>query len=206
MKLPIHIDGAPLGTVVVVEMMLAEVTPPNGKPWNTFLLFGGAPPGTLWYEADVDRSLFEQVKGTPVRVHLTIQLTVLGNPHTQEVPLGDGPQRVPGFGLCEPFTFPIRPSLLSLDCRAAFRQPAYVLARFDGLRTEAPSAEGELTRAQWHTHYSPYPADFGIDPISVSNWFVPKGATSVTFTTMKPLAHIYRELDIPNLQLAEFAN
>jgi hypothetical protein len=205
-RLPIRIDGAPLGTVVVVEMILAEVTPPNGKPWNTFLLFGGAPPGTLWYEAEVDRSLFDQVKGTPVRVHLTIQLTVLGNPHTEEMPLGVGPHRVPGVGMCESFTFPIRPFLLSLNCRAAFRQPAYVLARFEGLNTKVPTEQWQMRRVQWRAHYSPYPADFGIDPISDSNWFVPKGAASVRFTTMQPLGHIRRELDIPNVQLAEFAD
>jgi hypothetical protein len=28
----------------------------------------------------------------------------------------------------------------------------------------------------------------------------------IVFTTMQPLAHIRRELDIPNVQLAEFAN
>jgi hypothetical protein len=53
--------------------------------------------------------------------------------------------------------------------------------------------------------YSPYPADFGISPISDSSWPVPTGATTLAFTTMKPLAHIRRELDIPKVQLAEFA-
>ena len=56
---------------------------------------------------------------------------------------------------------------------------------------------------QWHSHYSPYPADFGIDPIADTNWAVPKGATTVVFTTLQPLAHIRRELDIPNVQLIE---
>jgi hypothetical protein len=205
-KLPIRFDGAPLGTAVVVEMMLAEVTPPNGKPWNTLLYFGPAPPDAVWHEAEVDRSLFDQVKGTPVRVHLNIQLTVLGNPHTQDMPLGEGSHRVPGVGLCESLPFAIRPSLLSLNCRVAFRQSAYVMARFDGSKTEVPRVQGEMPWVQWRTHYSPYPADFGIDPISDSNWFIPKGATSVAFTTMKPLAHIRRELDIPNVQLAEFGN
>ena len=81
--LPVRFDGVPAGTMVVVEMMLGEVTPPDGKPWNTLLYFGQDPPDTLWHKAEVDQSLFEQVKGTPVHVHLNIQLTVLGDAHTR---------------------------------------------------------------------------------------------------------------------------
>jgi len=203
--LPIRFDGAPSGTAVVADLMLAEVTPPNGKPWNTLLLFAPAPPGAVWHEADVDRSLFDQVKGTPVRVHLTMQLTVLGNPHTQDLPFGVGPQRVPGVGLCESFPFTIRPFMLLVNCRAAFRPPAYVLARFDGSETEVAGPQEGMPRVQWRAHYSPYPADFGIDPISDFNWAAPKDTTSVVFTTMQPLAHIRRELDIPSVQLLESA-
>ena len=203
--LPIRFAGAPSGTTVVADLMLAEVTPPNGKPWNTMLLFAPAPPDTVWHEADVDRSLFDQVKGTPVRVHLTMQLTVLGNPHTQDVPFGVGPQRVPGVGLCEPFPFSPRPFLHLVNCRMAFRPPPYVLARFDTSKTEVPGLQERMLREQWRSHYSPYPADFGINPISDSNWVAPEDTTSVVFTTMQPLAHIRRELDIPSVRLLESA-
>jgi hypothetical protein len=201
--LPIRFDGVPSGTTVVVEMMLAEVTPPNGKPWNTLLYFGQDPPDTLWHEAPVERSLIEQVKSTPVRVHLTIQLTVLGNPQTQDVPLGTGPHRVPGIGRCALLSLPFGRFPPVLSCWAPFRQPAYVLARFNGLKAEVPREQWGALGVQWRVHYSPFPADFGIDPISDSNWAVPKGATSVAFTTMQPMAHIRRELDIPNVLLLE---
>jgi hypothetical protein len=203
--LPIRFDGAPAGTAVVADLMFAEVTPPNGKPWNTLLFFGPAPPDTVWHEADVDRSLFDQVKGAPVRVHLTMQLTVLGNPHTQDVQLGGGPQSVPGVGRCESFPFTIRPFLRLVNCRVAFRPPAFVLARFDGSKTEVPGPQKGMPKVQWQAHYSPYPADFGIDPISDSNWVAPMDTSSVVFTTMQPLAHIRRELDIPSVQLLESA-
>ena len=203
--LPIRFEGAPSGTAVVADLMLAEVTPPNSKPWNTMLLFAPAPPDTVWYKAYVDRSLFDQVKGEAVRVHLTMQLTVLGDPHTQDLPLRKGPQRVPGVGLCEPVPFMPRPFLRLVNCRVAFRPPAFVLARFDGSETEVPGPQEGAPTVQFRSHYSPYPADFGIDPITDSNWVVPESATTVVFTTMQPLAHIRRELDIPSVQLLESA-
>jgi hypothetical protein len=196
-SLPVRLYGVPSGTTAVVDAMWAELTLPNGKPLNTSLFFGETPPDTVWHDALVERSVFERLKSTPVRLHLTIHLTVLGNPHTEDVPLGGGPRRVPGVGPCE--FDPQGPDRTALSCRAPFRQPVYVLARFDRFDKEVP-------REQQRVDYSPYPAEFGISPISDYSWPVPTGATTLAFTTMKPLAHIRRELDIPKLQLAEFAN
>jgi hypothetical protein len=201
-KLPIRFDGVPAGTTVVEEMMFAEVTTAGGKPWNTLIFFGADPPDTLWHDGVVERSLVDQVRGTPVRVHLTIQLTVLGDQHSGDVPIAGGPYRVPGVGLCQTASLPFRSFLLTLNCRTPFRQPPYVLARFEGPDIPVPTPRRDV---QGRAHYSPYPADFGINPISDSNWAVPPGATRVAFTTMRPLAHIRRELDIPNVQLADYA-
>jgi hypothetical protein len=196
-SLPIRLYGVPSGTTAVVDAMRAELTLPDGNPLKTLLFFGETPPDTVWHDMLVERSLFEQVKGTPVRLHLTIRLTVLGNPQTEDVPLGGGQYHVPGVGLCE--FDPWGPGRAALSCRTPFRQPAYVLARFDRFDKEVPSE-------QQRVDYSPYPAEFGISPISDTSWLAPAGATTVAFTTMQPLAHIRRELDIPNVQLAEFAN
>jgi hypothetical protein len=176
--------------------MLAELTGPDGKPLETSLYFGESSPHTVWHEALVERRVFERWKSTPVRVHLTINLTVLGNPHMEHMPLAGGPYRVPGVGLCE--LDPRAGDRAAVSCRAPFRQPAYVLAQFD-------KYDKDITTAQQHANYSPYPAEFGISPISDYSWPVPTGTATLAFTTMKPLAHIRRQLDIPKVQLAEFA-
>jgi hypothetical protein len=196
-SLPVRLDGVPSGTTALVDMMWAELFLPNGKPMETSLFFGQDPPDRVWHDALVERSLFERWKSTPVRLHLTIHLTLLGNPHTEDVPLRGGPHRVPGVGLCE--FDPQGPDRTVLSCRAPFRQPAYVLAQFDRYDILVP-------REQQRVDYSPYPAEFGISPISESSWPLPTGATTLAFTTMKPLAHIRRELDIPKVHLAEFAH
>jgi len=193
--LPIRFDGVPTGTTVATDAMMAKLTLPDGKPSKTLLSFAETVPETVWHYALVERSLFAQVKNTPVRLHITFYLTVLGDPHTEAVPLGDGPHRLPGVGLCQ---FDPRPDRAALICRAAFRQPSYVLARFDAFEKDVPSKQQQVD-------YSPFPADFGISPISDYSWPVPKGATTLVFTTMQPLAHIRRELDIPSVQLLESA-
>ena len=135
-SLPIRLDGVPAGTTAVVDAMWAELIPPDGKPLETSLSFGESSPDTVWHEALVQRSVFERWKSTTVRLHLTIYLTVLGNPHTEDVPLGGGLRRVPGVGLCQ---FDLQEGgRAALSCRAPFRRPAYVLARFDKSDKEVP--------------------------------------------------------------------
>jgi len=194
--LPIRLDGVPSGTTAVIDTIWADLILPGGEPTATRLYFGGSLPDTLWHVSEVERGVFERWKSTPVRLHLTVHLTVLGNPHTEHMPLAGGPRRAPGVGLCQ--LDPREAERAVVSCRAPFRQPAYVLAQFD-------KYDKDITAAQQQANYSPYPAEFGISPISDYSWPVPTGATTLTFTTMKPLAHIRRELDIPKVQLAEFA-
>jgi len=195
-SLPVRIDGIPAGTTAVVDAMWAELTGPNDKPLEASLSFGESLPDTVWHDALIERSFFERWKSTPVRLHFTIYLTVLGNPHTEHMTLAGGPLRVPGVGLCQ--LDPREADRALVSCRAPFRQPTYVLAQFD-------KYDKDITAAQQRVDYSPYPAELGISPISDYSWPVPTGATTLTFTTMKPLAHICRQLDIPKVQLADFA-
>lgn len=102
----------------------------------------------------------------------------------------------PSFGLCgaEPF----EPEKLTLlGCLAPFCLPARTVPQFDN---------GQPVEELGSNSYSPYPAEFGISPMSTSRWQLPNqpGAAAVVFTTMQPLAHVRRELDIPSLRLAKF--
>ena len=194
--LPILFEGVPTGTTVATDVMMADLSLPNGRSSMTRLSFTPTVPDAVWHYALVERSLFTQVKSTAVRLHITFYLTVLGDPHTEHAPLGRGPYRVPGVELCQ--LDPRGPGQAAVSCRAAFRQPSYVLARFNGFDKDTP-------REQQQIDYSPFPAEIGISPIADNNWPVPKDATTLAFTTMMPLAHIRRELDIPSVQLLESA-
>jgi hypothetical protein len=200
--LPIGFAGVPSGTIPLVDEMTAELYPPGGK--SSEALWVEAPStGPPLYSVAVSRSLFDRVKSTSVRIHLTGYVTLFGHAQTQRMPLRRGAYRVPGIGLCDaslyqPTLIVVRPGQPTpVTCLAPFRRPARALAGFDN---------GEQTEAGFLFN-SPYPAEFGISPISSWDWQLTykAGATTIVFTTMEPLAHIRRDLDIPNIRLADLA-
>jgi hypothetical protein len=146
----------------------------------------------------VERGLYERVKNTPLRVHVIVLLTLYGNLHSERMPLEGNSNHVPGIGVCAAEPIEVQ-RMTFVGCLVPFRLPGRIKVQFDnGLPVEG--LEGNS--------FSPYPADFGTSPMDLPRWQLPNqaGATAIVFTTTQPLAHIRRELDIPNVQLAEFAN
>ena len=195
-SLPIRFRGVPAQTVAKIDGMVAEFTPPEGKPSE--LRLWGSETDTPWHEMVVDRKLFERVKDQPLHLHVTILLTLFGDLHTERMPLERGMRRVPGVGQCG--AEPIEVSKLTyLSCMAPFRLPSRTVPRFDN----GPPVEGAVV-----IPYSPYPAEFGVSPMSISRWQLPNqpGATGITINTMQLLAHVRRDLDIPSVRLADFVH
>ncbi len=196
-SLPIGFSGAPPGMVAEADGMFGELALPDGKLSKPMPL-RGTEKDKPWHTMSVERSLYERVKNTPLRVHVIVLLTLCGNLHTERMPLDGNSHPVPGIGVCgaEPFE-PLK--ITSVGCLVPFRLPGRIIAQFDnGVPMEGLGANS----------LSPYPADFGVSPMDLPRWQLPNqaGSTAIVFTTMQPLAHIRRELDIPNVQLAEFAN
>ena len=201
--LPIGFAGVPSGTVPLVDQMTAELYPPGQERSETL---GVEAPwtGPPSYSMMLDRSLFDRVKSTSVRIHVRSYLTLFGDAQTQRVPLHGGAYRVPGLGLCDAglhqgTLIVVRPGQQTrVTCLAPFRQPPRALAGFDN---------GEQAEVAGFDSYSPFPAEFGINPISSWGWQLTykAGASAIVFTTLQPLAHIRRDLDIPNIRLADLA-
>jgi hypothetical protein len=195
-SLPIRFSGVPAQTVAKIDGMVAEFTPPDGKPSE--LRLGGSETDTPWHEMIVDRKLFDRLKSTPLRLHVTILLTLFGDLHTERMPLERGMRRVPSVGVCG--VEPVEVSKLTfLACMAPFRLPSRAVPRFDN----GPPVEGAVV-----IPYSPYPAEFGVSPMSISRWQLPNqpGATGIIIDTMHPLAHVRRDLDVPSVRLANFVH
>jgi hypothetical protein len=130
-------------------------------------------------------------------MHLIVLLTLYGNPHAERIPLEGSSHRVPGIGVCATQPSGFEKSTF-LQCLVPFRLPGRTVAQFDN---GAPvTGLGEIPN-------TPYPAGFGISPINDVFWRLPNqaGSTAIIFTTTPPSAHIQREIDIPNVQLSEFA-
>ena len=199
-SLPISFSGVPLGMVAAADGMAGELVLPDGK-LSKPLHMGGTEKDKPWYTMSVDRSLYERVKNTPLRVHVIVLLTLYGNVHTERMPLEGNSHHVPGIGVCATEPFEVQKVTL-VGCLVPFRMPGRIIGQFDnGVPVEGFEMSGGNS-------FSPYPADFGVSPMDIPRWQLPNqaGSTAIVFTTMQPLAHIRRELDIPNVQLAEFAD
>jgi hypothetical protein len=197
--LPIAFVGLPSGTVPAIEAMWVQLSPPDDHP----VTFGvqTSQTGPQSYTVSLDRATLDRLKSTPLRMHVTAYATLFGDARTETMPLEAGPYRVPRLGFCRAaWEAPIRlvpGEGFPLTCAAPFRQPARELASLEGGEENARPMGMDL--------YSPFPAEFGIGPIATSNWQLKyeANARSVVFTTMKALAHIRRDLDIPNVRLGE---
>jgi hypothetical protein len=196
-RLPIGFSGVPLGMAAAVDDMAGELVLPDGE-LSKPMPMSGSDKDKPWYTMPVERSMYERVKSTPLRVHVIILLTVYGNLHTERMPLEGNSHRVPGIGVCAAQPFELQKATI-INCLVPFRLPVRTLAQFEN---------GVTVEGQGESLHTPYPADFGFSPIDFPTWQLPNeaGATAIVFTTMQPLAHIRREVDIPNVQLAEFAN
>jgi hypothetical protein len=203
--LPIAFTGVPAGTVLLFDQTTAELyAPGERRPETLWVQVPGKYPSPHSYEMDLEKELYDRVKNASARLRLTSYFSLLGDSQTERMPLQTRAYRVPGVGLCDTRLYEGSQivvksgSPVSVTCRAPFRQPARALAGFDnGDQTEA----GELDS------YSPFPAEFGIGPISSWSWRLTykAGAGAIVFTTLQPLAHIRRDLDIPNIRLADLA-
>lgn len=197
--LPIDFSGVPLGMLAVVDGIAAELELPDGKLSKPLLMQGNVTvtvDGKRRYPVSVERNLYAQVKNTPLRMHLLVLLTLYGNPRTERMPIKGNFHRVPGVGVCAAEALENR---TRVGCSVPFRPPG---------RTKAQS-ENTIPVDSWAPYpLSPYPADFGISPMDHTEWSLPyqAGGRDIIFTTMQTLAHIRREIDIPNVQLADFAN
>jgi hypothetical protein len=141
----------------------------------------------------VDRSVFEKAKGRPVQLSLTLYLTIVGNPVARVIRPGDGPVNIPGVGLCR---FLIDDMFNAVVCESPLRAPSRLLDMKVGGERWGQFVAG--------VSYSPLPADSSISPLK---WYAHSGRADfapATLTSLEPLAHFRRDLDLRNVYLADF--
>ena len=195
-SLPIDFSNVPLGTLPVVDGIAVELVLPDGKPYKPLTEHGTSTVnGKRRYLVSVEPRLYAQIKNTPLRMRVMVLLTLYGNLHTERMRIDGNSHSVPGVGVCAA-------EALEKSIRVGCLEPFRILGT--GARVENTTA-GDIVGAD---PLSPYPADFGISPMDQVSWqlYNEAGATTIIFTTMQPLAHVRRDLENPNVQLADFAN
>jgi len=126
LKIPLRVSGIAQNSVIATKAMLVFVQGPAGFQWRShwipqwlFLW-----PDSTWsaVQFNLKRSLYDQIKSSPVRLQISIALTKHIESSPREIVLPEGSFPVFGDGYCWPGSsyFP------SLTCRTAVHQPGFI--------------------------------------------------------------------------------
>jgi hypothetical protein len=185
--LPLRVAGVPEGLTPWVEGSVSIIPFPG-----TYQGFSG-PWQVRWEIVDgsgvrqlmmMNRSFFDQIKDSPVRIHTSLTLTLVRDRRTTELSHTQATM-VPGVGLCSTL----------LICLSPYRTPRVLVS--DNWHGPQPA----------FTSSSPFPAEFGISPI-VALYPDTRQASpppdGITVTTAEPVTRLYLNFDIDNVRLADF--
>ncbi len=185
--LPLQISGIADGYAWSAENVRVSIDGPQGfvwsSPWQavyTNRSLPGQPDFTIHFE--VERAIFEQLKSTPVTLHLTFAWTQLRSGPVQRIDMPTHDFVVPGFGICSPdinWGAP-RSQIDGITCRYALRQPrlTYVDTRWseDSCSGTLTAAGGGIEGSGWTGGLDTDPAEFSIAGVStgqlplLNNW------------------------------------
>jgi hypothetical protein len=227
--IPVRASVAAEGTLLVFEGMKVVIEAPDGSRWTS-----------PWERLDVPKqvpgenhdyltlfmmpgALYKKWKGTPLRMHITYELSLAkAGPETHiAMPLGDF--AVPDFGVCSPLTNWMLPlnEATGIVCRSALRQPTLTylnLVWSDARCKGKPAAPGPGVQGSgWAGTLDSAPADFGISSVKtvyfpVSNNFKDQRSqdsrylcpgTPLTFTRYDQVQRAQAEVSIQGFLLPD---
>ncbi len=228
-NLPVQISGVADGSMMMPNDVRVSIDAPNGihwtSPWQAIYNYHYLPgPQESNVAFDIDRSVYEKVKSTPVQLQLTLALTQTQAGEATQIPLLATDFSVPGFGLCSPERWPDATlNITGISCRSAFRQPhlTYVETLWSNLPCSGAKTEPNtgVHGAAWAGDFDNAPAQFSIASVwsvlvSLSNSFQYTGerdrpekprylcpGTPITFTRYSPVKRLQTEVVIPNFQM-----
>ena len=221
--IPIEISGLPAGTEVTTDLVKWSMQPSHGRNWSS--VWNSWMPvyrsgDDRWAEAWTDPHVFDEMKAQPVTLRASLVLTLFQYQTVTKVE-PKGTFAAPAVGLCsiEPLLAPGPPVLV---CRSAVRPQA----RHEfNLRWPDPNVVRMRlykteSRSFGTAAYSPYRAVFRVTPIfseraefpwhtevkwdyDTKSYHFPPGI-DMSIASQRPIAHIRRELVIPNIRLADY--
>lgn len=195
---PQALELRPDGITATVEGSGGAVWRADRQPWSQVR----AAAGLTSLHARLDAAFYRQIRNGPVRITGVFYATLYGNLRRAVLPVRKqaifGP--APGVGLCSATESNVG---VLLNCRSAFRDRWTVM--FDFL-----THNSALTRSYPRpVSYSPFPADFGLMPVTESIQYVPPfpgqgPITGVSVYAVEPVAHLRRVFEITGLRLADY--
>jgi hypothetical protein len=200
LAIPIDISGLGDGLDVISDDVRFTVIDGSGQLWSRK---GHASdsnylqnvPGGYRLLLRTDRWDFDRASGRPVNIQVTLYLTTLRDAASRVVAVGAGAVDVPGAGRCRDNAYE---SNTWIVCETPLRTPPNVLTV--GFKDE------RRDRFLSGTSYSPFAADVNssLNPLDWSSHLGPRDATSATLTSLEPVAHFRRDLELANVYLSDY--
>src|SRR5262249_269181 len=192
--LPLLVKALPDSVDIRADTLAVSLRARDGRTWNSDVAGvrkSSTAPGTMALEAEIvmPRSYFDGEHGQPLSLRASFWGTLLGNSHSQTIPLPYRPANVLDGLRC------VMGEFNYLYCRSAFRWPAkLVYAQFH---------DNDVSSFNMLISYSPFPASLGLNPFE-SHW-ISAGARSrdVTILMKEPLAHLRRDFEVAGVRLVE---
>jgi hypothetical protein len=195
LAIPIEVSGLGEGQDVISDEVQIVIENESGVKWHQERReYLQQVPDGYRLTPLVDGAVFERVKGHAVHLHLSFYLTLLGNPVSTVIKPGSGSEKVSGVGRCRYF---LDDAFNAIICQSPLRpSPDLLQVRFGEERW------GQFISSE--VSYSPFPADSSISALRGYYHTGSQTFAAATLTTLEPLAHFRRDIDLPSVYLADY--
>lgn len=211
-NLPVLLSGIPAGTEVVSERIAARIEAPNGRSWasawtrkgglyrttplvDPYVIPGDGP---YWEYVNLDDGFYQSVKDTPVHVHTTVALTLLGERQTAPLATRDRNEYQSRDGVCRVDPGPF--AKLIVSCAWLGHAPARSYVTAVSIRTGQTFAS--LISAG---SGDPFPLNGSVWQRGGALFSPPPVTHEMDLETWQAVAHFDRDLDLPQIRLADYA-
>jgi hypothetical protein len=219
-RVPLLVSGIAEGSTVTIDGKMITLEAQDGSSWSSGWEGIGrrlqAKELRIWLNFEVNKKVFERMKSSPVKVRISLAVTVFHSINTTEVVVKDGEFAVPNGGLC---SIAERYELSNvLQCRYPIRSPT-MLVTIASSKATCPAPEGKaprpgLTARDWSTGSAADPfSPVQTEKIDFWNWDASTDykespvmcpGTPLTFSTSEASQLAGVELEMDGVHLADY--
>jgi len=174
---PMRLAGVASGYAIDIDNVKATFTAADGFSWTSS--WQGTYGDRYLPDSDkvdlhigIDSTVYQRLKGTQAKLHLSLALTRLRAGATTSIVLPTGNVELPGFGICSAhpdFAFESYQPGEDLDCRSALHQPQLTYLstvwQDEPCSASQPTPEHTALADGWTGNLNPNPAEFGITSV-----------------------------------------
>jgi hypothetical protein len=233
---PLQMEGLPDGSEIISDGVRLHIEAPDGKVWDSGWLMGGF--GHAGSQASIgasmDRNHLDALKWVPLKVRVTIVMTMLQSRYGSRFSVSNVPFVIPGVGHC--WYRSSQPKIWNppLECLAPFHIPYPFMVRVEKFGPDCITTYGEIPpklREQIQDRLIPesrleigiqpsYLANMKLDPVAAGSIRSPLSSYYGEFTwrvngtgcpgsemvigVLRPVRRFRRDVEISGIRLADY--